>query len=251
MLFHIGVVLLIELLPQAFHRAVAGHLGSDQRPQGLADASHPLDTREALVAELGLLGPLGIRRQLNGAALAGGVRQPAPQLPVVLVVAAFGDGRVVQRFHGAFYDRLGVHLRRGLVDAGRQVLQRLLQQLPGVLAGARHERRLVRAVHGASLRPLAEQHARVFGVVAVGLDRLAAARILDIDGVHPALHVLARRQTAPLGLRQLLEEHDVGRYFGAGVLGKGVVRQAHCAKEARTLANVDAGSVVCRIKEAV
>ena len=191
---------------------------------------------------------MGFWRDLGRPRLAAQVGQALHQLVAVREIAAFLNRGVLQRHHRRVLVAAGVC--NALVDVLGQLGHRLLQQRQRVLAGPRHQRRLVGAVHGAKGAVVAQHHVRVVNEILVQRHALALAVGVGAD-IGPALGVGLGLLAAYLAIGALLQEDDVCSDFSIGVLGKSVVGQANGPQELDALADVLAGGVALGVQERV
>ena len=114
----------------------------------------------------------------------------------------------------------------------------------GVLPFPGHQRRVTGPVHATEGAELAQHVVRVR--LEVFVERHGGAVLVGVvHHIHPAGAVgLLTRGAA-------LQDDDVGSHFGAGILRKGVVRQADSPYQIGTLGDVLAGLVAVAVQEAV
>ena len=152
------------------------------------------------------------------------------------------DGAIVQR-EGVFLhiiwhdDRFSGDSRREVgfyraVDSFRQFSDCIAQRA-GEITSIRNKRRLVAAVHRASIGHVAEHHVRVAREVFV--DAKACAFV-----IHVVRRILPSRSARLLSVLQPAEKHDVARHLGIGVLLERSIREPDCAKEIHFVSEISA-----------
>ena len=132
---------------------------------------------------------------------------------------------------------MGNGLIRCIHHAGRQIGDSLGQQLGNVVTIAGAYRDVVIEVHRSGAIHHAKDLVRVSGKVGIDRHRLAAKRVGNLDGIHPAI---ARRIAVFHRLLALLQEKDVGNDFGIGVLLECGIRKANRTKQAHVFGQVGA-----------
>ncbi|MCY1166339.1 hypothetical protein D9M73_62660 [compost metagenome] len=247
----VGVVLLVERRAQGLHGlGVVAHFRCQQAAHRAAHASQRLDAFEAGVAQFGLFGPLSLRGNLHAPRLAAQIRQALHELVGIHEIAALADGRALQGRDGGLGVLGSASLGHAAVDSLGQLANGFLEHRHRVLPWPGHQRREVGAIHAAVGAEVAQHHAGVVDEVLVERDGFAAP-VLDLAHGQPALGVLARGLAANLAVRPLLQEHQVRRHVGAGVLGKGVVGHPDGAQELDPLTDVFARRLRLAVHERV
>ena len=252
------IVDLVQVRPGRFDLGVwsVRRLKPEQLPRRIPDRRDHIEAAMTLCAKLALFGPLG----LGGDFLR--LDRPIERVDPFHEAAAIMEERLglilCRRF--AFTGRLAGHLFGG--GCAGAFLVNISRQEPGCTRNlpldveigdgpAFHVQRDVqgRGVRGRLLSATVEgpeHHLRSVDEPLVERDRFAAQGIGHQPGLGPGLI-----GCAPLLIRQLPEEHQVGGNFRAGVLFEGVVGQPDCAKKLDAVGDPRSGQVPLRVEEPV